>query len=257
MRAVIWLASLGILVFSSCMPKWRLVWSDEFRKDGLPNRRFWNYEKGFVRNFEEQEYKRARVENSRVESGKLIIESRLEEDANSYLTSASLITRNKKEFLYGRIEVRAKLPTGIGTWPAIWMLSKKKSKSGLPIGEIDIMENVGYDPDVIHGTIHINDADDQIIISKGGKTKVFAPYENFHVYSLQWSPDSLSFFVDDRNYFTYSKKEVGNEYWVFDDPHYLLINLAVGGSWGGQRGVDFRIFPQQLVIDYVRYYKWK
>ncbi|MBN1818816.1 MAG: DUF3472 domain-containing protein, partial [Sedimentisphaerales bacterium] len=135
-------------------PQWKLTWGDEFDYTGLPNADKWDYEVGFIRNQEKQYYTKARAENARVEDGMLIIEGRKEKYDRADYTSASIHTWGKQHFLYGRIEVRAKLPTGRGTWPAIWMLGINRRELGWPAcGEIDIMENVGFDPDTIHANI--------------------------------------------------------------------------------------------------------
>ena len=236
-----------------------LVWEDNFNKDGLPNSNIWSYEVGYIRNNEDQYYTENRLENARVENGNLVIEARKDNWNNHKITSASLNTYGKKSILYGRIEVRAKLPTGVGTWPAIWMLGNViREGVGWPAcGEIDIMENVGYDPDVVHGNVHTKAYNHVINTNKGNKIIIEKPYSNFHVYAVEWYKDRIEFFIDDQRYFVFQNENMGSETWPFDKPHYLILNLAIGGGWGGQKGIDDSIFPQKYYIDYVRVYEAK
>lgn len=260
--------SLFLALFSCCQSgvtdpdngnsngEWKLVWSDEFDKDGLPDPSKWGYEEGFLRNIEAQYYTVARKENARVEDGHLVIEARKEPFGGGEYTSASVTTRGKASWRYGRIEVRAKLPTGVGTWPAIWMLGTNIREVGWPkCGEIDIMENVGFNPDQIHANIHTEAFNHVKGTGKGSSITIEKPYEDFHVYKVEWYPDRMDFFVDDQKYFTYENSGNGNAEWPFDKEHYLILNLAIGGAWGGQQGIDDSIFPQQYLIDYVRVYQ--
>jgi beta-glucanase (GH16 family) len=234
--------------------EWKLVWEDNFDTNGLPDGKLWNYEVGYIRNNEAQYYTKERLENARVEGGSLIIEARKDNWNGNEITSASLHTYGKKSMLYGKIEVRAKLPTGIGTWPAIWMLGNSfKEGSGWPsCGEIDIMENVGYDPDVIHANIHTKAYNHSIGTGKGDKITIEKPYEDYHVYTVEWFESEMRFFVDEQLYFTYKKEGSSNDVWPFNKPHYLIINLAIGGGWGGQKGIAEDLFPQKYYIDYVK-----
>jgi beta-glucanase (GH16 family) len=238
--------------------QWELTWSDEFDYQGLPDRTKWGYEEGFVRNHESQYYTRARLQNARVENGLLIIECRKEpfkpenHDAVAY-TAASLTTLNKFSCQYGRIEVRAKLPKGKGVWPAIWALGTNISQVGWPAcGEIDIMESVGKEPNNIYGTLHY--AVDGQHLSDGGKLETAKPYDAFHLYAIEWSPDRIDFFFDSRKYHTVLLDKVGTGAdHPFRKPYYLLINFALGGARGGP--FDDAILPQQYLIDYVRIYQ--
>ena len=233
--------------------RWELVWADEFNYEGLADEDKWDYEVGFIRNREKQYYTRARRQNARVENGTLVIESRKEKYEKGEYSSASLHTWHKAEWLHGRIEVRAKLPTGKGMWPAIWMLGTNRAEVGWPTcGEIDIMENVGFDPDTIHANIHTKAYNHQKRTNKGSKIKAEKPYEQFHIYAIEWRADRIDFFLDDEKYFTFNNEEAGNDVWPYDKPHYLILNAAIGGTWGGQRGIDDTIFPQKYCIDYVR-----
>lgn len=240
-------------------PQWELVWEDNFDVPGLPDSAVWDYETGYIRNNEAQFYTESRMENARVEDGNLVIEARKETGEKDSITSASINTYGKKSMLYGRIEVKAKLPTGNGTWPAIWMLGDAhKEGTGWPAcGEIDIMENVGYDPDTIHANIHTQAYNHAIGTNKGNRIGIDKPYENFNVYAVNWFEDHMDFFVNDSLYFSFKNEGTGNDVWPFDKPHYLLINLAIGGGWGGNKGIDDAIFPQKYYIDYVRVYREK
>ena len=242
---------------SKSKPIFKLVWEDNFDKDGLPDFDIWGYEVGYIRNWEKQYYTENRLENARVENGNLIIEARRDNWIGHKITSASLHTYCKKSILYGRIEVRAKLPTGVGTWPAIWMLGNaKKEGVGWPAcGEIDIMENVGFDPNVIHGNVHTKAYNHVIKTNKGDEIIVDKPHTDFHVYTVDWYKDRIEFYVDGKRYFQFQNENTGNETWPFDKPHYLIINFAIGGAWGGQKGIDDNIFPQKYYIDYVRVYE--
>ncbi len=237
---------------------WELVWADEFDYEGLPDPAKWTYETGFVRNQEKQYYTQARRENARVEGGVLIIEGRkerLQKDGKTAdYTSASITTEGKASWTHGRIEVRAKLPQGKGVWPAIWTLGTNIRKIGWPrCGEIDIMEFVGHTPDKVHGTIHWA-APDGKHASKGSSLKVDKPWEEFHIYAIEWTADHIDFFYDETNYLTYKTPAAdANGANPFRQPHYLLLNLALGGAWGGK--IDDSILPQKYEIDYVRVYQ--
>ncbi len=239
--------------------EWVLVWEDNFDYEGHPNEKFWDYEVGYIRNKEAQYYTKKRLENARVENGHLIIEARKDNWEGKPITSASLHTYGKNSMLYGRLEVRAKLPTGRGTWPAIWMLGNnhREGTRWPDCGEIDIMENVGYAPDVIHANVHTKSYNHSIGTGKGNRITAVKPWENFHVYAVEWYEDRLEFFLDDERYFVFKNEGTGFETWPFDKPQYLILNLAIGGGWGGQKGVDENLLPQKYYIDYVRVYKQK
>jgi beta-glucanase (GH16 family) len=255
---------------------WKLVWSDEFDKPGPPDPQKWGFETGFIRNNEAQYYTRGRAENARVEDGMLIIEARKEEFKNpdydpeaaakgrgggrrgrefAHYTSASLTTRAKASWTYGRVEVRAKLPKGRGTWPAIWMLGTNRAAGWPACGEIDVMEEVGYDPGVVQAHIHTGKYNHVKNTAKGERIAIPDASDAFHVYAVQWDKEQMDFYVDDRKYFTYRNEGSGPEAWPFDKDQYLLLNLAIGGAWGGTKGIDDSIFPQRFYIDYVRVYQ--
>lgn len=238
--------------------KWRLEWSDEFKSGPAPDPKKWSYEEGYIRNGEAQYYTKDRRENARVEGGRLIIEARKDNWNGKPITSASLITLGKKEFLYGRIEARAKVPTGKGTWPAIWTLGTNINKVGWPqCGEIDILENVGFDPEVVHANIHVGAYNHMRGTGKGNRVSGVKPWEDFHTYAVEWYEDRLEFFFDDLRYFVFRKESDKDDVWPFAKPQYLILNLAIGGGWGGQQGVDESLLPHRYEIEYVRYYKRK
>jgi len=240
--------------------QWQLIWSDEFNYKGLPDHTKWGYETGFIRNNELQFYTHDRLENARVENGMLVIECRKEHfqppnHAPVEYTSASLTTQNKFTWNYGRVEVRAKLPHGKGVWPAIWTLGADIPKVGWPsAGEIDIMEYVGKEPNFIHGTIHYGVHGHHL--SNGGQIDAGNPADDFHIYAMEWHTNRIEFFYDGTKYHTSPIDKAGQGADnPFRKPHYLLINFALGGSWGGP--VDDSILPQTYLIDYVRIYKPK
>ena len=234
---------------------WTLVFSDEFETPGAPDPAKWGYETGYIRN-QEAQYYTSRLENARVENGTLVIEARKEPYQSFGYTSASINTLGRFEFLYGRVEVRAKIPTGNGTWPAIWMLGVNRKQVGWPAcGEIDIMENVGFDPNRISAAIHTTAYNHTKGTQKSAKIDVASPWEDFHVYAMEWFPDRIDVFIDGQKYFTFRNEGTGDPAWPFDKPQYLLINLAIGGSWGGQRGIDDARFPHRYLVDYVRIYQ--
>ena len=251
---------LLMAVINSHAGKWQLVWSDEFNYQGLPDPTKWSYEEGFVRNHENQYYTTGRLENARVEHGVLVIEGRKDhftppDHSPVEYTSASLITQNKESWQYGRIEVRAKLPHGRGTWPAIWTLGTNVTQVSWPAsGEIDIMEFLGRETNDIHGTVHFavngqHQYDSSIM-------QTAKPYKKFHVYAIEWTPDRIDLFFDHTKYHTFliDKAGVGPEN-PFRKPQYLLLNLALGGDWG--EAIDDGMLPQKFLIDYVRVYKAK
>jgi len=234
-----------------------LVWSDEFNYKGLPDSAKWSYDVGGNGwgNKELEFYTNRRLENARVEDGKLIIEARKEKFEGMEYTSARLLTKGKGDWKYGRIEVRARLPKGTGTWPAIWMLGSVQPLRWPDDGEIDIMEHVGFHQGFIHGSVHCKKYNHVIHTQKTDTVYVSDCSENFHVYGLEWNADSIRVSVDDHVYFRFGNEHGGYSAWPFDNKMYLLLNIAVGGGWGGQKGVDERIWPQRMEIDYVRVYQ--
>lgn len=239
-------------------PTLQLVWSDEFNYTGLPDATKWSYEtggSGFGNN-EAQYYTKDRLENARVEDGNLVIEARKENYEGKNYTSARLVTRDKASWTYGRIEVRAKLPKGRGTWPAIWMLANDM-KVWPDDGEIDIMEHVGYDHGMVHASIHTKKYNHIINTQKTSKIEVKDLSEAFHTYTVEYNRDRMDIFVDDKHYFSYLNSEKTYDAWPFNQPFFLILNQAIGGNWGGVQGIDDSIFPQKFYIDYVRVYQYK
>ena len=231
-----------------------LVWQDEFDGRGLPDPAKWGYEVGLVRNNESQYYTRERAANARLEDGLLVIEAHKEGFEGAAYTSASVTSR--ASWTYARVQVRAKLPKGRGTWPAIWTLGTNIRDVGWPAcGEIDIMEHVGFDPGRIHANIHTRAYNHVQRTNKGSSLVVARADEEFHVYELVWSPTQIEMLVDGQRYFTFAKEPGGESVWPFDKPQYLLLNLAIGGTWGGQQGIDDSAFPARYAVDYVRVYQ--
>ncbi len=239
---------------------WNLNWSDEFNGSGLVDGTKWGYEKGYVRNKEPQFYTVARTENARQEGGNLIIEARKESytGATKGITSASIHTKGKKDFLFGRLEIRAKLPQGLGGWPAFWTLGTNMGSVGWPTcGEIDIFEYFSKRPDEVKASIHTAAFNHRDGTQKNAVIAV-KPYADFHVYALEWFPDHLDVYLDSTKYFTF-KKEAGwgNDKWPFDKPQYVLLNLAMGSFGSGTEGstnIDASKYPYRYIIDYFRYY---
>lgn len=235
----------------------KLVWSDEFDGSAV-NTDYWTFEigSGGWGNNELQNYTNG--DNAEVVDGKLIITARKVNDgkaAGSY-TSARMISKGKKEFTYGRYEIRAKLPSGTGIWPAIWMLGSNINTHGWPAcGEIDIMEYVGYQPDVVHATVHTTAGSGSN--GDGSSVSLSNAEEEFHIYGMIWDEDKIQFYVDTQENVTHtyspSNKTAAN--WPFDKPQFFILNVAVGGNWGGAQGVDNSIFPQSMEVDYVRVYQ--
>lgn len=242
----------------------KLVWSDEFDSPSkqLPDPAKWNYDVGGHGwgNGEQQYYLEQSLENSYVENGILHIVALKKDYEKSHYTSAKLTTYQRIEAQYGRIEVMAKLPAGKGTWPAIWMLPvsiKDKSEDWPLCGEIDIMEHVGKNPDVVHVSLH-SELYNHV---KGTQVTHFEKlndvFNTFHKYAIDWTDRYIKFYIDDELFYESYKGQDGrvsaNEGWPFDKPYFLILNLAMGGSWGGQ--IDNTIFPCEMQVDYVRIYQ--
>jgi len=241
-----------------------VVWRDEF--DG-PNGSAvdptkWVVETGAERwGNNELEYYTARNENVRLKDGNLVIEARAEkykgpDGVTKDYTSARIKTLGKFSHAYGRFEARLKMPAGQGMWPAFWMMGDDIDRVGWPTcGEIDIMENIGKEPSVNHGSIHGPGYTGDVGIEArytlpGGKK--FS--DDFHTYSIEWEPDVIRFYVDDALYATQTKSSLRvGQRWVFDHPFFLLLNVAVGGDWPGSPDASTK-FPQTMLVDYVRIY---
>jgi len=267
-----------IFIFSSCFsvnanqPRkkagskigdgYQLVWSDEFETKGFPDSTKWSFEtegnaQGWGNN-EAQVYTSGKKDNAWVKNGKLDIIALREDIEGRKYTSARI--RSKAAWQYGRIEVRAKVPPGRGTWSAIWMMPGGwtfKDGNWPDIGEIDIMEHVGHDLNVVHASAHSKDYQWQASTQKTAIITVPGAAEKFHNYILDWSPQILKAYVDDSLYFEYKNEGLGETKWPYNKPFYLILNLAVGGLWGNAKGIDDAAFPQTMEVDYVRIYQLK
>lgn len=243
----------------------RLVWSDEFNYSGLPDTSKWGYDVGDGcaapsgcgwGNNERQFYTANRQENARVENGQLIIEARREKMGSREYTSSRMVTKNRGDWTFGRIEVRAKLPSGRGVWPAIWMLSTGWEYGGWPeSGEIDIMENVGYLPDSIFGTVHTKSFNHLLGTQVSGRVFSKTLNTEFHNYGIEWDAEKMDFLFDGQVFHTFKNLHDGPDAWPFDRDFHLILDLAVGGNWGGKMGVDDSIWPQKMLVDWVRVYQ--
>ena len=238
---------------------YQLVWSDEFDTGTMPDTSKWSYDTGGNGwgNNELEYYTNARPENARVAGGNLIIEARKESFGGKNYTSARLLTKNKAQWTYGKFEIRARLPKGKGTWPAIWALAATNPLNWPDDGELDIMEEVGYAPNIIYGTAHnklYNGANGK---QKGGNVLIKDAQDSFHVYSMEWTGSQVSWLVDGNVYFTYNNPNLGTDSWPYLKDFFLILNVAIGGNWGGAQGVDDSVFPQSMLVDYVRVYQKK
>jgi len=237
---------------------WKLVWSDDFNGPArtAPDSTKWNYDLGATGwgNRELENYTKSLDNASLDGNGNLVIQAL---KAGDSYTSARLKTQGLYTFTYGKIEARLKIPFGQGIWPAFWLLGENGKRGGWPrCGEIDIMENIGREPEMVHATVHGpgysggKGIGERYILTEG---KRFA--DDFHVYSVVWNPDNLEFFMDGKSYHKLAKSGIpdGTE-WVFDHPFFIILNVAVGGQWPGNPDESSR-FPQQMLVDYVRVYQ--
>lgn len=239
---------------------WKLVWSDEFNYKGLPDTNKWGYDVGGSGwgNNELQYYTEKDTSNAYVKNGVLTISAnKATKDGKEY-TSARLVTKSKGDWLNGKIEVRAKLPKGKGTWPAIWMLPTDWVYGGWPeSGEIDIMEHVGYLPDTVYGTVHTKAFNHSIGTHKTGSFFIETPYTEFHDYGIEWGQEKIDFLFDGKKYFSFKNTKKNFQEWPYDKRFHLILNIAVGGNWGGKNGVAPDIFPAKMEVEYVRVFQKK
>ena len=239
---------------------YQLVWSDEFDYTGLPDSTKWMYDtegnsEGWGNN-EAQYYTKAKKENAWVQNGILNIIALKEQCEGKDYTSARL--NSKANWLYGKIEVNAKLPKGRGTWSAIWMMPKDWSfKDGdwPNIGEIDIMEHVGHNLGAIHASAHSTDYQWQKGTQQTDTIHISDVADKFHSYIWEWTPELMRAYVDDQLYFEYKNEGLGESKWPYIKPFYLILNVAVGGAWGSVEGIDAEAFPQTMQVDYVRIFQ--
>lgn len=235
---------------------YKLLWQDEFLKDGQPDDSIWTIETGghgFGNN--EDQFYTAQEKNAYVKDGMLHIVAIKEAYEHRNYTSAKLITKGKKSVGYGKLEVMAKLPKGHGTWPAIWLLGDNIKEVGWPMcGEIDLMEHVGKNPDHIHFSLHSKNYNHHI-----GNQPTYVFNENkfideFHLYQMIWDEKSISFYLDDKHMVTFEKGQKKTDAdWPFDQSFYLILNLAIGGWWGGD--IDDSMFPVEMLVKYVKVYE--
>lgn len=252
-------------------PGYCLVWEEDFSGNGLPDSKWWNAsDKGGVINNELQHYRKDDLKCTRVKDGRLVLNAYKDphdgiigwgrSDPYHFEYSAGEVhTRGKKTFKYGRIDVSAKIPVGRGVWPAIWLMPEKDVYGGWPkSGEIDVMEYVWGDGDnhnTVYATVHTEDIDvnkNKIASGLGHSTTLNT---DFHLYSVVWDEKKIELLFDNKVIFTFKKKGETSVTWPFDQEFYLIMNVAVGGSWGGTWGIDESVFPTCMEVDYVRYYQ--
>lgn len=271
-----WLVSLGVLLAVASPAgaaddgagamepdaghAWRFgtepVWQDEFDYEGPPDPSRWSYDIGGDGwGNRELQYYSDRLANAFVGDGLLTIVARKQKAGKDKYTSARVVSRGKGDFQYGRIEFRARLPAGLGTWPALWMLPTESRQGDWPrSGEIDIMEHVGFDPGQVHVTVHTQAYNHRLKTQRASQTAVADVSGKFHLYRVDWTPDWIRGYIDDARVFEFANEGTGTEAWPFDQPFHLLMNVAVGGDWGGAQGVDPAVFPAWMEVDYVRVY---
>lgn len=271
-------AACGALLLASCTDKkeipvvqtkppvvdqqWQFettpMWQDDFSTDGVPNPSKWSYDVGGSGwgNNELQFYTAG--DNATVNNGNLVITAKKQALSGRQYTSARMVTKGRGDWMYGRFEIRAKLPKGRGTWPAIWLLPSDNVYGVWPSsGEIDIMEHVGFDLNKVHATIHCSSYNGARGNQKTSTRLVPGATTDFHTYRIDWTPYSIKGFVDDDidPYFEYTNDNTSFATWPFDKKFYLILNVAVGGNWGGAQGVDDNAFPTTMEVDYVKVYK--
>ena len=231
-------------------------WQDEFDYDGVPDPARWGYDvggDGWYNN--ELQFYTDRPANAFVSDGLLTVVAHKQKAGKRKFSSARLVTRGKADFLYGRIEVRARLPVARGSWPALWMMPSEDTYGPWPrSGEIDIMEHVGFDRGVVHQTVHTQAYNHRIATQRAKQKRVDDLDTQFHRYRMDWTPDYIHGYIDGERVFEFANEGKGPDTWPFDHRFYLLMNLAIGGDWGGAQGVDEAAFPIWMEVDYVRVY---
>ena len=231
----------------------KLIWEENFNSATL-NETVWNYELGNgcpdICGWGNNELQMYTKNNHLIKEGNLVI--KVLKEQNVY-TSTRITTKDKKQFQYGRIEARAKLPLGQGLWPAFWMLGANISKVGWPkCGEIDILEYVGREPNKVFTSLHTQDSHGNTINTK--KTEIKGIEKGFHLYAIDWTKDKIEFFVDNQSVYTFSPEIKNENTWPYNHPFYFIINVAIGGNFGGQT-IEDTIFPQEFLIDYIKVYQ--
>ncbi|MGV3459259.1 MAG: glycoside hydrolase family 16 protein [Flavobacterium sp.] len=252
MRKITTVLLLSGLAMTAQVKKGKLLWEENFNGKAL-NEKVWNYELGDgcpnICGWGNNERQIYTTTNHKLKDGKLIITAKKEGDKYS---STRITTAGKKEFKYGYIEARAKLPVGQGIWPAFWMLGSNIKQVGWPLaGEIDILEYVGKEPHMVFTSLHTKDSHGETINTK--KTPFANIEEGWHTYAINWTKDKIEFFVDDKSVYTFAPENKTTKVWPFDQPFYFIVNVAIGGNFGGP-AVDDKIFPQEYMVDYIRVY---
>lgn len=240
-------------------PGYTLLYSDEFNGTGKPDSTKWTFEarpKGWV-NGEQQTYTDATRDNAVLRDGNLVITGKKDYptgDTSAPWSSARLISKNKMDFLYGKIEVRAKLPKARGSWPAIWMMPTESKYGKWPrSGELDIMEHIGNKLDSVFSSVHTESKNWMNGGLQSGTRIVKDVNTTFHVYGLDWTPDSLVFTYDGQQCFTMVNPKTNAKDWPFDQPFYIILNVAIGGGLGG--AITDEDWPDSMVVDWVRVYQ--
>ena len=251
-------------IYDEAYNGWNVIWNDEFNSNQL-NLNKWDYQFGTGSQFgldgwgnQEEQYYTNNSQNIRIENGELIIQAINENIENSEYTSARIYSIDN--WTYGRVDIKAKLPTGKGTWPAFWMLPQNESYGGWPSsGEIDIMEHVGCDLGRVFGSIHCDDYNHQDNTQQTESVPNIINVNDYHVYRIDWNENHIKWYIDDNLFFTFNNDLGGSNSWPFDKDFYLILNLAVGGTFGTLGGdCEFdsgEVDQQQIIIDYVRILK--
>ena len=257
---------LGLMTLISALlaaaDDWTLVWHDEFDGPTLDTTKWSLLTGGNGWGNNESEYYTVRRENAYVEKGVLVIKAIRErysgpDHVEKPYTSARMQTLGKFEQAYGKFEARIQVPAGNGIWPAFWMLGADIKTARWPgCGEIDIMENIGREPNIVHGTLHgPGYSGDKGITGQYALPEGQRLSGDFHVYNVEWEPDVIRWYIDSHLYHTVSRADLPpNTRWVFDHPFFLLLNVAVGGNWPGPPD-ESTVFPQTMLVDYVRVYQ--
>jgi beta-glucanase (GH16 family) len=242
---------------------YRLVWSDEFDRSGPPDPARWDYDTEFNRtgwhNRERQYYSAHRIENARVENGRLTIEARAErlkrerDWGGQRYSSARLVTRGRAAWTYGYFEVRAKLPCTRGTWPAIWLLPATRTPDFIH-GEIDVMEHVGHEPGRVRHSVHTGSHNHARGNHRTATSRVGTACDAFHTYQLLWTANRITIGVDGHISFEHHRRPGAD--WPFDEPFYLILNLAVGGILGEVHGINDTALPSRMEVEAVRVYQF-
>ena len=254
---ILFLVFAGLILFScvNTPVPIRLILSDEFTDSGSPDSTKWSYDLGDGcpnlcgwGNNDAQIYTRD-PKNVRVENGFLIIDALKE---NGQWTSARLTSKSKMNFTYGRIEFRAKLPDGVGTWPALWMLGESVSSKGWPAcGEVDVMEHVGRNPRMVQSVLHTPSSFGNTINKKD--TLITTYNSDFHIYGANWTKEKIEFFIDGVTFYRYQPATKDDSTWPFDLPFFIIMNIAMGGNLGGP--IDNNLSQARMEVDYVRVYQ--